>query len=277
MKTAILDADVIVHRACSYVEARPMGEVWGFTPEAQIQSICDDIIEQWLEWSTCYELILAFTGEGECHRRNYLPAYKRNRTNPKPENYYDALQELTSRYESVSLPNLEGDDIMGLWLTRGDADVIISPDKDIYTIPGVVLRIPYKEEEKPLLKHNSLVDANRFYFKQALTGDSVDGYKGAPGIGRVQAEKALKDLVCITDMWEKVRNMFVTQYAHKTWGIKAQMRVDPEEAALAMVRCAYILRDGSYDFERGEVIPWTPEVAMQRMIDVTDGGTTLTS
>jgi len=43
----------------------------------------------------------------------------------------------------------------------------------------------------------------RFLYTQVLTGDTVDGYKGCPRIGKVKAEKALRDCSNELEMLEQ--------------------------------------------------------------------------
>jgi len=76
---------------------------------------------------------------------------------------------------------------------------------------------------------------------QALTGDSVDGYPGCPGIGPKRAERLLNK----ETSWETV----VAAYAKE--GLD-------EEYALAQARVARILRWDEYNIKKEEVILWTP-------------------
>jgi DNA polymerase-1 len=78
---------------------------------------------------------------------------------------------------------------------------------------------------------------------QTLQGDSVDGYKGCPGIGPKKAEKILADS---TDPWGDI----VSAYMGK--GLT-------EDDALVQAQVARICQHQNYNYDTAEVIPWTPE------------------
>ena len=75
---------------------------------------------------------------------------------------------------------------------------------------------------------------------QTLTGDSVDGYSGCPGIGPKRAEKILE-----TCDWDSVVS------AYNKAGLE-------EQDALVQARVARILRWGEYDKRKKEPILWNP-------------------
>jgi DNA polymerase-1 len=85
-------------------------------------------------------------------------------------------------------------------------------------------------------------DAWRNFLTQTLTGDVTDGFPGCPGIGPVTAKKLL-DTKGAT--WETVKHVY----------LKAGLT---EEDALTQARCARILHESDWDFEKGEVILWNP-------------------
>lgn len=153
-----------------------------------------------------------------------------------------AIQKYTGFYEE----KLEGDDMCGLYSTAvldqpESIAVIISKDKDLLTVPGYVWN--------PMQKEFTRVDeeaAMRNFYMQVLAGDRVDGYFGIPNMGPVGAAKVLeKAYLTGTDVWDAI----VAAYAKKGLG---------EEVALSNARCAWILRDGDYDFETREVRLWDP-------------------
>ena len=92
--------------------------------------------------------------------------------------------------------------------------------------------------------------ANYHHLLQALTGDTVDGYAGCPGVGPVAAEKILKEFMAeeafdVKAAWSAV----VEAYSKKGLG---------EEEALTQARVARICRAEDYDFKRKTVKLWTP-------------------
>lgn len=114
--------------------------------------------------------------------------------------------------------------------------IIVSEDKDLQTIPGWIWN-PAKDA-KP--RYISEEQADYFHLYQTLVGDTTDGYKGCPGIGKTKAPGILQE-----GGWEAVRSA----YARK--GLT-------EEDALLQARVARICRASDYDFKKQEVILWNP-------------------
>ena len=148
---------------------------------------------------------------------------------------------------AVIAHDIEGDDLLGLLATQPDMPpahrfVIASIDKDMKQIPGLHYN---------WLKPNSGVyslepeECRRFFFEQALMGDRTDGFYGCPDIGPKRADKIL-DAAGEGNEWEAI------VAAYKKKGLS-------EDVALSNARCAWILRDGDYDWEKKQVRLWTPE------------------
>jgi len=75
------------------------------------------------------------------------------------------------------------------------------------------------------------VDANAYHLMQAIAGDSVDGFKGVPGIGTVRAKRMLD-----------------TEGATWTTVMKAYEKAGlTEEDALMNAWMAYLIRKGQYN------------------------------
>jgi DNA polymerase-1 len=103
------------------------------------------------------------------------------------------------------IEELEADDCMGIVGTAGDTSIsIYSQDKDLRTIP--VRQWDFKKEKFWTPTYDQ---AMNWLYTQVLTGDTVDGYKGCPKIGKVKAEKALRD--CTNDL-ELLEQVFVRYY-----------------------------------------------------------------
>lgn len=149
------------------------------------------------------------------------------------------------------MDGLEADDLLGIWATSGrfGNTIIVSDDKDMQTLPTTI----YRMGELQTLSED---DANAFWMFQTLIGDTTDGYPGCPGIGKVKAEKLLKEFwhggssasggkFLLEAAWEAV----VRQYE------AAGLTYDD---ALQMARVARILRHEDWDSERKEVKLWEP-------------------
>jgi len=258
MSTAILDADVIAYTACI---GKATGVDWGdgvrTEPSHALShkiKMADAMVQDWTEYAGCTTTTLAFSGSSaDNFRRKVNPEYKAKRGPEKPEGYAQVVGHLQATYRSFHQQILEGDDILGLHLTEGLADVVVSTDKDIFTLPGKVLRIP---RNGPILGPiiNSELEADRYWMMQTLAGDAVDGYRGCAGIGLVGAKKLMDGLGSLGSMWRVVMSTYEKQSRHKSWGKKFLHKGDPLKEALMNARCARILRHG--DYQDNEVKLW---------------------
>lgn len=113
------------------------------------------------------------------------PNYKPGRPR-KPLCYQLLREKVEAEYNCVSMPGLEADDVMGILATKPGRTkrIIVSQDKDMRTIPVTVWNGKDQYDITP-------EQADRFHLYQTLIGDSVDGYRGCPGVGPVAAEKFL--------------------------------------------------------------------------------------
>lgn len=193
-------------------------------------------------------------------RKGILPTYKGNRTKPKPALWTAVDGFIHEMYPEkiITREYLEGDDILGLLATMPKPRlcpgkrIIVSIDKDMQTIPGRLYN-PGKPDlgTRTISEH----DANFFWMKQVLTGDTVDNYKGCPGIGPKRADEFLVPMheaymdaspdKHLWMLWTAVVNVYESK------GLTA-------DDALIQARCARILRDGDYNFKTEEVTLWTP-------------------
>ena len=194
--------------------------------------------------------LIAYTDK-ENWRKSVLPTYKSNRKKKRKPLGFPVLKEYSRGvYKVCEAPTLEGDDILGIlgtmpksgrWLGSGDLSgerIIVTIDKDLRTIPGLHYN-PQKSEEG--IVEVSEEEAARMHLTQALTGDTVDGYSGCPGVGPKRAGRML-DESCD---WDQV----VAAYANA--GLS-------EDEALVQARVARILHWKDYDRKKGEVKLWKP-------------------
>jgi DNA polymerase-1 len=265
LRTAIIDADVICHQAAAYVEGVD-GLDWGeATSEPTFTDVCnlaDDMIDEWTARAGCTGSYLAFSGDSEKNfRKSVFSAYKDNRKGQeKPEYYYELREYLMNEYPSERWPNLEGDDVIGLLLTEGSVlgpRVAVSTDKDIKTLPGLIMRVPFNKDGDWIVVDNNEFEADRFWMYQTICGDSADGYKGAPGAGPKRAHEALADCTTLSEMWAGVLEVYQECYQKPRWRSKFWTG-DYVSEAIMNARCARILRDGDYDYETEEVKLWLP-------------------
>tara|TARA_R110002051_G_scaffold1247_4_gene6915 strand:+ start:8418 stop:9158 length:741 start_codon:yes stop_codon:yes gene_type:complete len=235
----LIDADIIYHRAAFSCE-----DTYDFGDEA-IRTVDDnDVIELFdgmllgifgllkpASYICCWS-------DSRTFRHDIFPSYKANRTNVRrPVCIPEVKQHLIKKHPSILVSNLEADDIMGMLSSHNT--IICSDDKDLLTVPG----LHFKPRKKELgVFRVCEYEADRLHLKQTLMGDSVDGFKGIPGVGDKKSDKIL-DADGVT--WDTVRRAYA----------KANMT---EDDALLMARLARILRPGEYDFVNQAPKLWTP-------------------
>jgi 5'-3' exonuclease len=180
--------------------------------------------------------VLLFFSDSKNFRKTIDPEYKGKRTKRKPVGYKRLLEWCHDHYKTIRYENVEADDALGLECHLDPSDfILISPDKDMKQISCNL----FNGDE---LTYTTPEEADYWFWRQCLTGDPVDGYKGVPGIGAKGAEKILAKA---EDPWQSV----VASYE------KAGLSLDD---AIRNARLARILRPGEYNSTTKEPILWTP-------------------
>ena len=242
MTTALIDADIVAFRAAAKSQD-DFGD--GKVSDARVAiREAEHILEQWVKYVKPNNVLLCFS----CPTRKYFrhdiyPEYKAQRVQlEKPPALSQVIEHLKSKHKFMTLPGLEADDVMGIMATGTTIKdgVIVSIDKDMQTIPAKFIN-PDKMRRAIRINPGA---ANLLVFRQAITGDSTDNYRGIPGIGPVKADKILSDANQL-NLWSAVEQAFNDNKL-------------TTEYALTMVRLARILRAEDYNFETGEVRLWHP-------------------
>ena len=246
MRIALIDADVTAFVSSVVVEKSiNWGDgIWTLhSDEDEGQRAFQESIYRVQKLVEADKVILAFS-DSVNWRKTVLPTYKENRATTRQPLIRRALVEWArGQYECVSLPTLEGDDVLGILATKKrpksckDEYVICTIDKDLKTVPGQHFNMTSGK-----LFEVTEEEADRYHLTQALTGDATDNYSGCPGIGPVAASRIMDKGVT----WENV----VAAYG------KAGLC---EEEALIQARVARICRADDYDFRKQQVILWTPK------------------
>ncbi len=106
-------------------------------------------------------------------------------------------------YNFVCREGLEADDSIGIDATNpkymNEDFIVVSPDKDMKQIPGVLWNLTDDVEE--ITKE----DGDKWHLIQSLAGDPTDGYSGCPGIG---VKRALELLNKHDSKWEAICQAF---------------------------------------------------------------------
>ena len=130
------------------------------------------------------DIIMCFTSY-PTFRHEIFTEYKINRIDKRhPLGLENVIKEVKNNYESVSYPNLEGDDVLGLLSTNNKYDnpVIVSVDKDMKTIPGLLLA-------GDTLELITRTQADKNFMAMTIAGDATDGVPGIKGLGMYQQQK----------------------------------------------------------------------------------------
>jgi 5'-3' exonuclease len=242
---AYIDADIILHRAVSFVDREFDGE-----PMADWKTALhyfDWILDSWLEQAGPLEDYFLVLSVGPNFRKDLYPDYKANRKDIEPHPAFkDLKNEVMEMQGSVWEEGIEADDLIGIRCSEDPKGTLaISADKDFATVPCNLMIPRSHGRDHADWHHFTEAEADMNWLIQAMTGDTIDNYKGIPGVGPKKAEKIIPKPAPLEVMWGQVRQAFIDK------GMT-------EQDALTMVRLARILRDGDYDFDTKKVNLWEP-------------------
>lgn len=242
---AYIDADIICHQAIH----ASMDE-WedGFVlSERGVRDVIIETMDKWVEKIRPKPTtIVPVLSDYHNNWRYALGGpYKLNRSgggaDSKREHMQFARAFVRSHWpKTMQEEGLEADDLIGIMCSHPDhqrRSVAVSIDKDFLTLPGQFYN-PRGGGRRPL--KIKAMQADYMWMTQTLTGDTVDNYKGIPGIGPKKAEAILDGCIGIWDMWEAVLR------AYK----KAKL---PVKDALLNARYARILRFNDWDPDKKAV------------------------
>ena len=239
----LIDCDFVVYKCCAAAEA----EI----------DFGDDVIVVTSSFKEAYSCVkrelkrienkfgsfdetILFFSDSKNFRKDIQKNYKGHRNRKKPCAYRRVINKLSEEYSVIKMPTLEADDSMGIYATKHTGNIIVSPDKDMKQIPGML----WNFEESTLIKPE---EGAKWHLIQAMAGDNTDGYAGVPGIG-------VKRAVALFE--EKGYSWKTVVEAFKEKGLS-------EDIALENARLARILTNEDYDDEKMEPILWSPSANYQ--------------
>lgn len=280
MRTLLVDGDILAYAASSATQKTYAWDEETVSVSASLDEALGSVgrtLDKLMDDLNASDYRIALSDPDKNWRKKVLPSYKSNRTGEKPIHYDAVRAELFENGNSTMIEWLEGDDVLGLMSTMDNIKgekIIVSIDKDMRTIPGLLF-----SPRDPDVVEISEDEADRYHLYQTLIGDTVDGYKGCPGVGpkaanhvldnptRIEAYEytftkgpreglsELRTRVCEpTDVWSAIVSRFEVAQAKGLLDIE-----DANEAALVQARVARILRSGEYNFKTGKVKLWTPK------------------
>lgn len=249
----LIDADIWLYQVSSTCEQAIEWDEgqWTFTAdEGYMEEMFSDMTAKVVDYlyraRDPAEIIHVISAQVPTFRHELLPSYKSNRKAVRKPVGFKALRDnIIENQETVVVPGIEADDTLGILATRyrrrGRRAIVVSPDKDLLTIPGELIR----DIDNPKVIKINEEQAHYAFMFQTLTGDSTDCYKGCPGIGPKKANDILQSLPP-DHWWEAVVETFEDQG-------------ETINDAILQARMARILREKDYDFENNEPRLWLPD------------------
>ena len=151
-------------------------------------------------------LVFALDTKGDTFRNEIDPNYKANRSAPPPELTMQlpvAIEWIDKMgYKTLGMSGYEADDMIAtvtkLAKDKGYTVRVVSHDKDLYQLiedgkVTVVDAIKRKSVDEKACYEKYGVTPAQFIDYQSILGDSADNVPGVKGIGKVGAEKLLKE------------------------------------------------------------------------------------
>lgn len=197
---ALIDGDIIRYSVGFAAEDDPV-EYCLHSVKLLLQSI--------IEKSGADNYRLFLTGSGNFRESIAVTRpYKGNRDALNKPTHYEAIKDYLVNYKHAEVvEGFEADDMMGLLQMKtyyssdispeGWTDTIIcSLDKDMNMIPG--WHYNWRKDEKYWVTEDQAI---RNFYKQLLTGDTVDNIQGIPKVGPKTADKVLAECETEEDMY----------------------------------------------------------------------------
>ena len=261
MRTLLIDADIeaFVYSSANqktiYFDGRENPPAISADFESAKEGVLRQI-ETYRQQLAATDVVVCLSDPEANFRKSIYPDYKGHRDyTHRPihlQRLKDWFKSPESGFKTYQRAALEADDCMGILATHptlihGER-VIVSADKDMQTIPGLLFNP--QRDRKP--RKISKLQADRFHLWQTITGDATDGYPGARGVGK-ESHEAKAVLACrtVAEGWQHVLAAFR----------RARVKpgdLEPEKQALVMARCARILRSSDWNYTTKSPIPWNP-------------------
>ena len=234
----LCDADFIVYKCCAAAESEiDFGDdviLVTSTFKDAYSCVKRELNKIANKFGSFDEMILFFS-DSKNFRKDIQSDYKGHRNRKKPCGYRRVINKLKEEYPVIKMAGLEADDSMGIFATKHTGNIIVSPDKDMKQIPGMLWNF---DESFTITKS----EGAKWHLIQSMAGDNTDGYAGVPGIG-------VKRAVALFE--EKGYSWKTVVEAFKEKGLS-------EDIALENARLARILTNEDYDDEKMEPILWNP-------------------
>lgn len=202
MTNVLVDADIIAYRAAFSAKDKSEKDA-----RQTVDDICGGIMYDCFypkSYALGFDTWFYLTGKGNF--RNDLATIKvyKGQRPPKPEHLPATRDQLIKHWGAEVVDGQEADDAIGIKATelKGDC-TIVSIDKDLLMIPATHFNFVKKEWTEVSPEQGIYA-----FYKQLLTGDTVDNIQGVPGIGPKKAEKAYEGCTTEKELYLKALEMY---------------------------------------------------------------------
>ena len=230
IKRVYIDGDVLAYRASFSATNKPVTKAYD-----KVDELMSFILESTVMFSNGNDYVNYLTGEGNFrYDVGVTHPYKGNRGGTKPEHLEASREYICDNWNGVVINGQEADDQMAIEATKGPLGevAIASIDKDMLQVPGWHFGFG-KNEWHYSTKEFGL----KFFYKQLLTGDTVDNIIGVWRVGPVKAEKILGDSKDELELYQRVLDAYggdadrVLENARLLWlrRYEGQMWLPPTE------------------------------------------------
>ena len=226
---AVLDGDIIAYRAACWADVEGVEDL-----DSRLR--CD--VSLWTPRDVENVIVSLSCSRKDNYRRDVWKSYKQHRdVRPDPDSLAYAKDFIRDAYHTVSIPRLEADDIMGLSASSGKA-IAVTIDKDLLGVPGW----HWNPDKDNTVRFISERDADRWFARQIISGDTTDGVPGLPGRGPAYFKNR------------------VLQFHHEDWFQEIFWCYEEEgydmDYFLSQAICVRILRSGEYNKETERITFW---------------------
>jgi len=192
---ALIDSDSYAYAAAHLAEG---------TSEQNARQVLNDLLMGTLVDLNTEEYIIFCTGDTN-FRKEIYSEYKGNRVGvPKPTYLPACKEHLREHWNAIESVGCEADDLVGIEHYKNDCEsIVVSIDKDLLQFQG--LNFNPKTKVRRLI---SPMEGLKFFYTQLLQGDTADNIKGVPGIGKVKAERLLRDATTEEEMFTICRELY---------------------------------------------------------------------
>lgn len=203
-----IDRSIVEQGLFVVVEAEPLAHARQCARQL-MQSILDAVapVSEWRGY---------VTGKGNFrYELATLQPYKGNRDrSTEPVWRRDVEEYLIADWGVERVEGYEADDKLAVEFCKDpERSVLCSQDKDFKQIPNLRM---YSWKSKETIRVSPL-DAQRNFWKQVLTGDTIDNIPGIAGIGQKTAEKTIDKLTSEKLMLTAAYAEYQKQHGNKAW------------------------------------------------------------